>query len=39
MRKDIDIALVQREDKKGITGFTITYKGKNPRLPSKSQAN
>jgi hypothetical protein len=27
MRKDIDIALVQREDKKGITGFTITYKG------------
>jgi polysaccharide chain length determinant protein (PEP-CTERM system associated) len=32
MRKDIDIALVQREDKKGITGFTITYKGKNPQI-------
>jgi polysaccharide chain length determinant protein (PEP-CTERM system associated) len=32
MRKDIDIELVQREDKKGITGFTITYKGKNPQI-------
>jgi polysaccharide biosynthesis transport protein len=32
MRKDIDIELVQREDKKGITGFTITYKGKNPEI-------
>ena len=31
MRKDIDIALVHREDQRGITGFTITYKGKNPQ--------
>ena len=27
MRNDIAIELVHREDQKGITGFTITYKG------------
>jgi succinoglycan biosynthesis transport protein ExoP len=32
MRKDIEIELVHREDQKGITGFTITYKGKNPQI-------
>jgi polysaccharide chain length determinant protein (PEP-CTERM system associated) len=32
MRDDIAIELVHREDKKGITGFTITYKGKNPQI-------
>src|ERR1039457_1317867 len=32
MRKDIDIELVHREDQKGITGFTITYKGNNPQI-------
>lgn len=32
MRKDIGIELVQRDDKKGITGFTITYQGKNPQI-------
>ena len=32
MRKDIDIQLVQREDRKGITGFTISYQGVNPQI-------
>ena len=32
MRKDIDIELVQREDKKGITGFTITYSAHDPQI-------
>ena len=32
MRKDIDIQLVQREDRKGITGFTISYQGTNPQI-------
>lgn len=32
MRKDIDIQLVHREDQKGITGFTISYKGTNPQI-------
>ena len=32
MRKDIEIELVQREDRKGITGFTIKYKGTTPQI-------
>ena len=32
MRKDIEIELVHREDQKGITGFTITFKGTSPQI-------